>query len=294
MTEVDLIISKMASNHRQTRIEIATLRERNVELESQLTIQTKQIADIVRQNTELSRQSSDVSYQNSELSRSIAQLKLITKEAIDKANRRFFKSSCIHFPLADSISSCVELEESYEALRFQSQASSTLMYDARTTMESLQELRDTARTGLQVFLDDAGHLPNIGETMAVLRELRVEFTGSRQVANLLRYKMQNMGSELIDARARVTELEEHFGNDRKLITSTTSDLQRTSERVTDMAEYLKLQKHEAIDALSRLAQAEDRLAHTQSRLQEREATIHSMGWIYETGVQFLRCWQPIC
>jgi hypothetical protein len=38
-----------------------------------------------------------------------------------------------------------------------------------------------------------------------------------------------------------------------------------AERVVDVAEYLKLQKHETIDALSKLAQAEERLAHSQSR-----------------------------
>jgi len=52
---------------------------------------------------------------------------------------------------------------------------------------------------------------------------------AQQVADLLREKLQNMGSELLDARSRVTELEEHFGNDRKLIASTTSELQRTCE-----------------------------------------------------------------
>jgi hypothetical protein len=38
-----------------------------------------------------------------------------------------------------------------------------------------------------------------------------------------------------------------------------------AERVGDLVEYLKLQKHETIDALTNLAQAEDRLAHSQSR-----------------------------
>lgn len=50
---------------------------------------------------------------------------------------------------------------------------------------------------------------------------------AQQVADILRDKLQNMGSELLDARSRVTELEEYFGNDRKLIASTTSELQRT-------------------------------------------------------------------
>jgi hypothetical protein len=54
-------------------------------------------------------------------------------------------------------------------------------------------------------------------------------SAAQQVADLLREKLHNMGSELLDARARVTELEEHFGNDRKLIASTTSDLERTCE-----------------------------------------------------------------
>lgn len=259
MTEEDLIITKMASSNRRANVELVRLREHNAELESQLSIKTELVADLSRQNTELSRQASDASHQNSELSRRIAQLKSTTKEAIDKANR-----------------SCVELRDSYEALRIQFQASSTLVNDARKTMESLEELRDAARTGLQVFLDDTGHLPNVSQTRTVANELQAELTRTQQVADLLREKLQNMGSELIDSRARVAELEEHFGNDRKLIASTTSDLERTSERVVDIAEYLKLQKHETIDALSKLAQAEDRLAHSQSRLQEREAMVHSM------------------
>ncbi|KAG1845885.1 hypothetical protein DFJ58DRAFT_503203 [Suillus subalutaceus] len=161
MTEEDLIITKIASNSRQAKAELAKLREHNAELESQLSIKTELVADLSRQNTELSRQASDASHQNSELSRRIAQLKLTTKEAIDKANR-----------------SCVELRDSYEAVRIQFQASSTLVNDARKTMESLEELRDAARTGLQVFLDDTGHLPNVGQTRTVVNELQAELTRS--------------------------------------------------------------------------------------------------------------------
>ncbi|KAG2143748.1 uncharacterized protein EDB93DRAFT_565706 [Suillus bovinus] len=259
ITEEDLIITKMASNTRRAQAELVKLRERNAELESQLSLKTKLVADLSQQNTELSRQASDTSHQNSELSRRIGQLKSTTREAIDKANR-----------------SCVELRDSYEGLRMQFQASSTLVNDAQKTMESLEELRDAARTGLQVFIDDTGHLPNVGQTRTIVNELQAELTRTQQVADLLREKLQNMGSELIDARARVAELEEHFGNDRKLISSTASDLERTSERVADIAEYLKLQKHETIDALSNLAQAEERLAHSQSRLQESEVMVHSM------------------
>lgn len=43
----------------------------------------------------------------------------------------------------------MELRDAYEALRIHSQASSTLVNDARKTMESLEELRDAARAGLQ-------------------------------------------------------------------------------------------------------------------------------------------------
>ncbi|OJA14711.1 hypothetical protein AZE42_04371 [Rhizopogon vesiculosus] len=262
------LLSRMTSDYRQAKIELARLREQNSELESQLTIKTKLVADLSRKNTELSRQTSDISHQNSELSRRIAQVKSTTKEAINKANR-----------------SCIELRDAYEALRIQYQASSTLVNDAQKTMESLEELRDAARTGLQghlghdfrieVFIDDAGNLPQIGETKAVVNELQAELSRTQQVADLLRDKLQNMGSELLDARSRVTELEEHFGDDRKLITSAALELQRTSERVADVVEYLKLQKNEVIDALSKLAQSEDRLAHSQSRIQERDTIIHS-------------------
>lgn len=40
---------------------------------------------------------------------------------------------------------------------------------------------------------------------------------------------------------------------------------RPAERVADMAEYLKAQKSEVIDAIGKLAHAEDRLAYDQSR-----------------------------
>jgi hypothetical protein len=99
---------------------------------------------------------------------------------------------------------------------------------------------------IEVFLDDAGNLPQIGETKAVVNELQAELSRSesllpmgkmtrhsmcaaQQVADILRDKLQNMGSELLDARSRITELEEYFGNDRKLIASTTSEFQRTCE-----------------------------------------------------------------
>ncbi|KAG1747479.1 hypothetical protein EDB19DRAFT_1949495 [Suillus lakei] len=267
MTADDLIGTQMASNHSQTKVELARLREHSTKLESQLGDKTKVVADLTRQNEELSRQASDAHHQNATLSQRIAQLKSTTKEAVEKANR----SS------ADLRGSCEELQ-----IRFQ--ASSALVNDARKTMESLEELRDAARTGLQVFLDGTGHPSNVGKTRAVVTELQAELTRTQQVADLLCENLQNMGSELVDTRARVTELEEHFGNDRKLITSTTLDLERTSKRVADMAESLKLEGDETIDALIKLAQAEDQLVHCQSRLREREATVHSM----QQGMESMR------
>jgi hypothetical protein len=46
------------------------------------------------------------------------------------------------------------------------------------------------------------------------------------LTGLLRDKLQDMESELLDARIRIIELEEHFGNYRK---STMSDLQQICE-----------------------------------------------------------------
>ncbi|KAG1834204.1 hypothetical protein EV424DRAFT_1341497 [Suillus variegatus] len=68
---------------------------------------------------------------------------------------------------------------------------------------------------------------------------------AQQVANLLLEKLQNMGSELIDTRTHLTELE-------------------------------KLQRNETIDTLTKLVEAENKVAHYQSCLEECEATIHSV------------------
>ncbi|KAG2082268.1 hypothetical protein BD769DRAFT_1683335 [Suillus cothurnatus] len=86
------------------------------------------------------------------------------------------------------------------------------------------------------------------------------------LTGLLRDKLQDMESELLDARIRIIELEEHFGNYRK---STMSDLQQISERVADMSRDLKLQKNETSGALRKLAQVESRLANSQSGFQEK-------------------------
>jgi hypothetical protein len=104
---------------------------------------------------------------------------------------------------------------------------------------------------------------------------------AQQAAIILCEKLQNMGSDLLDARAHITELERNIGNNSQSITLATPDLQRTfkldivvlmnsdshclpAERVTDMAKYLELQKHKTVDTISKLAQAEDQLAHCQS------------------------------
>lgn len=55
------------------------------------------------------------------------------------------------------------------------------MNDARKAMESLQELRDDTRTGLQVFLDGTGHPSNVGKMRTVITELQSELTQNESI-----------------------------------------------------------------------------------------------------------------
>lgn len=68
---------------------------------------------------------------NSELSEQLARLRSTTKEAIAKVNRLFINILSICFPFTDSMSSCSDIKDSYDALQYELQAlSATLLNDA--------------------------------------------------------------------------------------------------------------------------------------------------------------------
>ena len=153
-----------------------------------------------------------------------------------------------------------------------SESSSSILSEARVTMESLVALRDTTQIrlrgsfyrsslilsralrfhpDLESMFDNDGRFIFTAESRETVNELRSQLSKSRlavsrgrvaltlvfaaqQVADLLRDKLHSMGTELAEARARVLELEELITADRKHCGSTAAQIRQSGTRASSL------------------------------------------------------------
>ncbi|KIK95068.1 hypothetical protein PAXRUDRAFT_25655 [Paxillus rubicundulus Ve08.2h10] len=153
------------------------------------------------------------------------------------------------------------LKSEFDEFKLRSQSSSFIISEAKATMESLVALRDSTQLGLrdlESMFDDNGRLILSSETREVVHELRSELLKTQQVADLLRDKLHVMGTDLAEARARISELEGLTVGDRNSVESATLKLRQSVTR------YLQEQKHESVQAVTNVYEMEQQLAHTQA------------------------------
>ncbi|KAH7891026.1 hypothetical protein F5I97DRAFT_1964424 [Phlebopus sp. FC_14] len=212
--------------------------------------------------TALESQLAMKSEDNASLMRSIAQTKAAHKEALEKVAKNFS-----------------DLKTASEELKRRADSSSTFLCEARSTMQSIVELRDHTTLnirGLESMFDDDGKLIFSHETRAVVQELRLELVKTQQVADLLRDKLHSMATELAEARARISELEGMTAGDRQSVESATLKLCQSADQMAEITSYLKEQKHESVRAATMVYETEQQLTHARARLQEAESMIKSM------------------
>ncbi|KAH7923709.1 hypothetical protein BV22DRAFT_1130464 [Leucogyrophana mollusca] len=230
-------ISKISSNLRQSKNEVAALRQHNAEVRKQLEIKE-------RLNSELS-------------------LRLQTSK---KACEAFQKDNA-------------GLRVDFESLRTKYQASAAFLLEARTTMQSIAQLRASAQSDLERLVskfDEEGEYVKGSATKNLVDELQSELSKTQQVADLLREKLDIMGAELAEARSRIAELEDHHINDTRALESATADLLRSAQHMVDMDDRLKLHKREAMDTIVNLAEAQQQSSNFETRSREMATLVDSL------------------
>ncbi|KAH8105890.1 hypothetical protein BXZ70DRAFT_1004194 [Cristinia sonorae] len=171
--------------------------------------------------------------------------------------------------LEGSFRSLANLKATVDELKSQSQDAFGITNQTKVSSEDIEELRGTVAASLstvQPLLDDNGEFPKAQETKEILAELQTECKQSQQVSELLRERLQAVGAELIDAKARVTELEAMQVVDREALRSSSNALTQTAGQVNDLAKQLKTQQGHLYEVLSTAADAQAELEFAKNEI----------------------------
>ncbi|KAF9232453.1 hypothetical protein BU15DRAFT_81243 [Melanogaster broomeanus] len=268
--ESDDLFGLASAKFRQSQKESAQLRECIADLESQLTSKNEE---------------------NTTLSRTLIQTEISHKQAIDK-----------HKEVLDSaVKNYAALKSEIDHFKRRSESSSAIISEAKATMDSLVALRNNTQFSLrdlESLFDDDGRLILSSKTRNVVHELRSELSKSmsavsqiqsaptisvaaQQVADLLREKLHAMGTDLAEARARVSELEGLNAGDRNSVESATLKLRQSgrchtssyewnadgyeADQMAEVTRYLQEQRHESVEATTKVYEMEQQLAHAHTR-----------------------------
>ncbi|KIJ65367.1 hypothetical protein HYDPIDRAFT_39322 [Hydnomerulius pinastri MD-312] len=224
--------------------------------------------------------------ENSTLSHSIIQAETAHKQALDRQKDALERA-------AKNYSA---LRSSFDDFKLRSESSSAIISEARTAMESIVALRNSTQLGLRDLesrFDQDGRLIFSSETRGVVHELHSELSKStfavnpghaaptivfaaQQVADLLREKLNAMGFDLVEARARISELEGLAAGDKNSVDAATLRLSQSVDQMMEISRYLREQKDDSVQAATKVYEMEQQLAHAQTGLEVAESTIMSM------------------
>ncbi|KAH9938195.1 uncharacterized protein B0H18DRAFT_1112374 [Fomitopsis serialis] len=168
--------------------------------------------------------------------------------------------------LEKSSKSLSNLEDVMNELKIRSQSSFEVVAKAQSTLPDIQEMRETvseAMRSIEPFLDEDGIPVKSSETRQLVDTLQLECQKSQEVTDMLRDKLSCVGAELVDARNRVTGLENAQVMDRAALQESSR-----SEQLTDLAEAMKKQQQELYDILSIAAEADAKLCASNERISE--------------------------
>ncbi|KAK7695899.1 hypothetical protein QCA50_000538 [Cerrena zonata] len=112
------------------------------------------------------------------------------------------------------------MKSSLDELKAQSTQSFTFISHAKESLSDVHELRETVTKSLkdiEPLLIDQGPSFRAAEMRNIVSEFELECINSQQVADLLRDKLKSAADDLVDARNRVTDLEQSQAADRETI-----------------------------------------------------------------------------
>ncbi|KAN0088340.1 hypothetical protein V8E55_005397 [Tylopilus felleus] len=199
--------------------------------------------------------------ENATLSRDLSQLKTAQKRLMDKHRDTFSKAAKNYSTLKSELDNFKLSTES-------------VVSEAKAAKDGFTALRESARTGLRdlkSMCNDNGQFILTTETRETVRELHSELS-----KNLLRDKLYIMGTELAEARGRVSELEGLATADRNQSESIALKIRQSADQILEVTRYLEEQKHESVQATAKACIMEEQLVDAQASLQEARSVMTSM------------------
>ncbi|KAI0677576.1 hypothetical protein C8Q78DRAFT_1003352 [Trametes maxima] len=175
--------------------------------------------------------------------------------------------------------SCKSLEAmrlSVEGLKTQSEASFTVLGEARSSLADVHQLREVVSSSMDniaPYLEDGEEWVKSREMKNLMRTLELDCTKSQQVADLLRDRLQSVGGELIEAKNRVTELEAAQGEDRNALCRANLAVTSTTQEVASLVAYVKKQQGELYDTMASAADTAAKLDASHQRIDELQALL---------------------
>ncbi|EPQ59450.1 hypothetical protein GLOTRDRAFT_125758 [Gloeophyllum trabeum ATCC 11539] len=158
-----------------------------------------------------------------------------------------------------------------EGLQSRSEDAFGFVRTAKSSLPELADLRTTVADALQRIepsIDDDGELVRASKTRDIIKDLQAQNTHTQQVVDLLRDKLTSSGSDLIQARTRIRELEETHQGDREALCRSADVMREMTSRLSDMSTRLRDQGSELVDALVSAANNEKDLMQLQQRVDQ--------------------------
>ncbi|TFY56360.1 hypothetical protein EVJ58_g7693 [Rhodofomes roseus] len=172
--------------------------------------------------------------------------------------------------LEKSSKSLSALEDVMNELKTKSQSSFEMVIKAQSTLPDVQELRESVSEAMR---NEDGLSIRSSETRRLIDTIQLECQKSQEVADMLRDKLSCVGAELVDARNRVTELENAQLMDRTALQGSSQSLGNAGQQLSELAEAMKKQQRELYDVLSIAAEADAKLSVSNERIQALTAAL---------------------
>ncbi|GJE84222.1 hypothetical protein PsYK624_002980 [Phanerochaete sordida] len=228
-----------------------------------------EIEELRRESAFLKTQLETAKTEKEELTHRVKAVKETARQGLDAASK-----------------SLEETRTAMNSLKAQSEDTFAFFVQAKAVLPDVAELRETVSgsiKSLEEVIDEDGHLVEVTKTKEILTELKTQCANSGQVSEMLREKLQSVGSDLIDAKTRVAELEGAQNADRDALRLSSMHLSQANEQIQKFADALKAQQMELHEALlasadfeAQLASANERVIHLEDLVQRKDSELEAL------------------
>ncbi|KAI0045308.1 hypothetical protein FA95DRAFT_1680555 [Auriscalpium vulgare] len=218
-------------------------------------------ARVLRSFEDLKRAKKEIEKQREENAHLIAQVAVARSEkaeAITRLNRikeATVKASDVHSK------SLAVMRSTVDALKAQSQEVFAFASNAQSTMPEVDGMRQIVKEStlkLETLLSEDGPLARAAEARQIMTDLQTECAKTRQANDLLRDKLTDLTSQLVEARDRVRDVEGSHADQTNTLRVAVADLSSANSTIVAQNSELKRVQSELANSLIAGLRLEDK------------------------------------